>query len=146
LAAAVRWFLNDVRKHTDINIHFNIAGEENSVDDAIKITVYRVVQEATTNVLKHADAKNFYVDINFEADQLSIEARDDGIGIAPGTLERQSQHSWGLMGMQERVSLLDGEFRIDSSPNVGTKITISIPYHPHDKQLHTSNEGMTNDN
>lgn len=146
LAAAIRWFLNDVRNHTDINIHFNIAGEENSVDDAIKITVYRVVQEATTNVLKHANAENFYVDISFEADRLSIEARDDGVGIAPGMLERQSQHSWGLMGMQERVSLLNGEFRIDSSPNVGTKITISIPYKPQDKQLHTSNKGMTNDN
>jgi glucose-6-phosphate-specific signal transduction histidine kinase len=61
-------------------------------------------------------------------------------------LDRQSPHSWGLMGMQERISLLDGDFRIDSSPNVGTKITISIPYRPQDKKLHTSNEGMTNDN
>jgi signal transduction histidine kinase len=146
LAAAVRWFLNDVRKHTDLNIHFRVTGEEIPVEDAIKITVYRVVQEATTNVIKHASADNFFVEFIFDQDQISIEARDDGIGIAPGILERQNPYSWGLMGMQERVSLLNGEFRIDSSPGLGTKIKISIPYQSLDEQMLNSNEGITDDN
>jgi signal transduction histidine kinase len=146
LAAAVRWFLNDVRKHTDLKIHFNITGEEKPVDDAIKITVYRVVQEATTNVIKHASAENFYIEFCFDQDQIRIEAKDDGIGIAPGILERQNPHSWGLMGMQERVGLLEGKFRIDSSPNRGTKITISIPYQSMGEQMQEGDEGEVDDN
>lgn len=146
LAAAIRWFLKDVRNHTDVNIHFNIVGEEIPVDDAIKITIYRVVQEATTNVLKHAAADNFDVEFTFDEDHVHIEARDDGIGIATGLLEQQNQQSWGLMGMQERVSLLNGTFRIDSSPGVGTKIAISIPYQQVNKELQEGNEVVKDDN
>lgn len=146
LVAAVRWFLKDVQKHTDLVIHFSTCGEIIPVDDAIKITVYRVVQEATTNVIRHASAENLYVEFTYGETGLKIEARDDGVGLPPGVLENQNTQSWGLMGMQERVSLLDGKFRIDSSPGVGTKITISIPYQKIDQQLEESNKGKTNDN
>lgn len=145
LAAAVRWFLNDVRTHTDVNIELNIEGNEVPVSDAIKITTYRVIQEATTNVLRHARAENFYVNIHYNQDHMDIEARDDGIGINPKVLNQQHQQSWGLVGMQERVSLLDGEFRIDSAPGVGTKISISIPYQTPEKPLLAEIEVPTND-
>jgi signal transduction histidine kinase len=145
LAAAIRWFLNDVRKHTDINIHLSIEGEELPVNDAIKIATYRVVQEATTNVLKHANAKNYYVDLIYLKDRIHIETRDDGVGIRPGVIDRQDHQSWGLMGMQERISLLNGEFRIDSAPGVGTKITITIPCQKAAGEILTDEEVLTND-
>jgi signal transduction histidine kinase len=146
LAAAIRWFLNDVRKHSDLNIHLNIEGEELPVDDAIKIATYRVVQEATTNVLKHASAENYYVDLTYSDNQINIETRDDGIGIHPNVLNRQDQQSWGLMGMQERISLLNGDFRIDSAPGVGTKISISIPCGKIIDQAKNEEEVPTDDN
>ena len=145
LAAAIRWFLNDARKHTDLNIHLNIEGEEIPVNDSIKIATYRVVQEATTNVLKHASAENFFVDLIYGEDEIKIETRDDGIGFQPSLLNRQDQQSWGLMGMQERISLLNGEFKINASPGAGTQISISIPCPKPLDQETMEEEEQTND-
>ena len=108
-----------------------------------------LIQNALDAIDKRYEQQSYdnpTINILINAKDRFVQVSDNGIGIAPGTLERQSHHSWGLMEMQERVSLLDGDFRIDSSPNVGTKITISIPYKSQDEQLHTSNKGMTHDN
>lgn len=146
LAAAIRWFLNDVRNHTDVDIHFNIEGDEYPVNDSIKIAIYRVVQEATTNVLRHASAKNYYVDLTYGDDEMQIITSDDGVGIDPMILNRQATQTWGLAGMQERVSLLEGQFRIDSSRGLGTKITISIPYQTSDISETNEEEYLDDEN
>jgi signal transduction histidine kinase len=146
LAAAIRWFIKDVRNHTETAIHLNITGEEVPVNDAIKITTYRVIQEATTNMLKHSQAKNYYVELNYTEEMMHIEARDDGIGIDMKTLAEQNSQSWGLVGMQERINLLEGQFQIKSSLGIGTKINISIPYQTEDSRILSSSEVVRDDN
>ena len=97
-------------------------------------------------MLRHARAKNYYVELTYGEDQLHIEARDDGVGIAPKVLSEQNSQSWGLMGMQEKINLLEGQFRINSSPGVGTKITISIPYQTKNSNILAANEVVKSDN
>ncbi|MEN8241100.1 MAG: sensor histidine kinase [Chloroflexota bacterium] len=146
LAAAIRWFLNDVRNHTDTVIHFTTVGEEVPVNDAIKITTYRVIQEATTNMLKHAHAKNYHVELTYKKNQIQIETRDDGIGMDPKILAEQNMQSWGLIGMQERINLLEGQFKISSSQGHGTRIKIEIPYQTENSKIISTSEEKTDDN
>jgi signal transduction histidine kinase len=86
--------------------------------------VYRIVQEALTNVVKHAGATRASVTIT-EGDDDVIEVRvsDDGRGFDPSA----TAEGFGLVGMTERVDLLDGEMHIDSAPGDGTTVTVRLP-------------------
>ncbi len=85
--------------------------------------MYRIVQEALTNAAKHGNAKRAIVEVHEDDADIRLRVRDDGEGFNP------SAHSegFGLLGMQERVQLLDGTFEIDSSPGRGTTIKARFP-------------------
>ena len=97
-----------------------------------QVTVFRVVQEALNNMQRHARAKNGVVMMDFEQDRLQLEIRDDGLGFDPP--ERLGAYvtdgKLGIMGMEQRMLSLGGEFHIDSVPERGTKIWASVPYTP----------------
>jgi signal transduction histidine kinase len=99
------------------------AGEPR-LEPAIESTVYRVVQEALTNIVKHANARRVRVAVTTSAGAVSIEVRDDGIGFAPTA--RGS--GFGLTGMRERVRLAGGTVRIDSGEG-GTLVRAALPAH-----------------
>jgi signal transduction histidine kinase len=102
------------------------AGEQRLADD-LETTVYRLVQEALTNVAKHARANRVRVAVNEADGQLSIEVRDDGAGFDPET----ASHGFGLAGMQERVSLAGGTLSVDSGER-GTVLSARLPAHHRD--------------
>ncbi|HEY5198580.1 MAG TPA: GAF domain-containing sensor histidine kinase [Solirubrobacteraceae bacterium] len=97
---------------------------EPRLEPEIESTVYRVVQEALTNIVKHAEAQTVRVAVTASAGAVSIEVRDDGIGFAAGA--RSS--GFGLVGMRERVRLAGGTVRIDSGPT-GTHVRAALPAH-----------------
>jgi signal transduction histidine kinase len=97
------------------------AGEERLEED-LEIAVYRLVQEALTNVAKHAQASRVRVAVGESGGQLSIDVQDDGSGFDPDT----ASHGFGLAGMQERVSLAGGTLSIDSSER-GTLLRARLP-------------------
>jgi signal transduction histidine kinase len=101
------------------------AGEPR-LEPAIESTVYRVVQEALTNIVKHADARSVHVAVTTSAGAVSIEVRDDGVGFAPGA----GGSGFGLAGMRERVQLAGGTVRIESGPG-GTRVRAALPAHAH---------------
>jgi signal transduction histidine kinase len=102
------------------------AGEQRLADD-LETTVYRLVQEALTNVAKHARANRVRVAVNEADGQLSIEVRDDGAGFDPET----ASHGFGLAGMRERVSLAGGTLSVDSGER-GTVLSARLPAHHRD--------------
>ena len=128
LAAAIRWYVNDVRNHTDIQIHFKSEGDEVKVTDEVKIALYRIIQEAITNTIKHSQAKNIFINLNFLEKRVMVDIEDDGVGMDMEKFNTQKHASWGLLGMQERTKLLNGSFIIDSKIGRGFRISASLPY------------------
>lgn len=96
--------------------------------ETIEVTVYRLVQEALTNIAKHAEAQNTHVSIQRDGEQLRVEVQDDGRGFAAvSTKQLMLEGHLGLTGMQERVSLLGGVLVIESRPAQGTKVVATLP-------------------
>jgi signal transduction histidine kinase len=89
----------------------------------VETAMYRIVQEALTNAAKHGNAKRAIVEVDEDDAEIRVRVRDDGRGFDT------SAHTdgFGLLGMQERVQLLDGTFEIDSSPSRGTTIEARFP-------------------
>jgi signal transduction histidine kinase len=89
----------------------------------LETAIYRIVQEALTNATKHGHARRAVVEIHEDGDTVQVEVRDDGVGFDPSA----DTNGFGVLGMRERVELLDGKLRIDSSPGAGTTVRASLP-------------------
>jgi two-component system sensor histidine kinase DegS len=105
-----------------------VTGEACPLPSEVKTTLFRVVQEALTNVIKHAHAQNAFVQLNFGERGVSVQVRDDGVGFIQEKLNPANRPSWGLVGMEERAALLGGRFNLDTRPGCGTRIEVYIPY------------------
>jgi signal transduction histidine kinase len=117
---------------------FEYAGLPRRLAPVIEITVYRIVQESVTNIVRHANARQVVVEINGGAhgDELELIVRDDGAGFdASRWRERGAREQRaGLAGMSERVQLLGGTFEVASRTGGGTRIQAVIPLHPEETQ------------
>ncbi len=91
-----------------------------------ELVVYRVAQEALTNVVRHADASHVVLDLQFKDEQTVLSVRDDGRGLAPGSL----QSSNGIRGMRERAMLIGANISIVSPPQGGTEVRLCVPANP----------------
>ncbi len=127
LRAAIEALLQRHRDSSELAIETwlelpDSAAREQAHAPEIELTVYRLVQEALTNVVKHAEARNVHVMVSEADGQIVIEVRDDGVGFDPG-----EQHSgYGLRGMRERVGMVGGSLAI-SSDTQGTLLRAAIP-------------------
>lgn len=106
-----------------------VIGEEQRLPPEVELSAFRIVQEALTNVRKHAvTASRVYVTVQFKPDTLQISVEDDGRGFyvfQSGDLA-QNEHL-GLLGMRERAELLNGKWIVDSSPGAGTRVSFELP-------------------
>ena len=130
LVSALRSQVLAFRKRTGIDATFYHTGEKRREDPTIELTIYRIAQEALTNIAKHAKARMVKVRLISRPDRLCLRIRDNGQGFDTEKVLDSSQkrrESWGLLGMQERVSLIGGHFFIRSREDVGTIIQICIP-------------------
>ncbi|MFC2064655.1 sensor histidine kinase [Chloroflexota bacterium] len=128
LPAALRWYANEIQKRSEIQTHVEIHGLERDVSSATKTALFRIVQEALTNVVKHAVADTAKITMTFEDDGVSIKVIDDGQGFEPESNRTGKRISWGLRNMEERANLLGGRLKITSHPGGGTKVEATIPY------------------
>lgn len=112
---------------------FEYAGLPRRLAPVIEISVFRIVQESVTNIVRHAQAHHVIVEINGGADgnELELIVRDDGVGFEAARWREYAAHTQraGVAGMSERVQLLGGTFDVASSPGRGTRITAVIPLH-----------------
>ncbi|GIF44531.1 signal transduction histidine kinase [Actinoplanes xinjiangensis] len=112
-----------------LHIDLDLAGVE-QLPTAVGLTVYRIVQESLTNVIKHADASRCRVAVRAGAGEVHIEVTDDGRGRAPSRRGRTGQ---GLIGMRERVSMYGGRLSTGTRPDGGFQVTAAIPYTPEEE-------------
>jgi signal transduction histidine kinase len=109
----------------------DIHGEECELDDAMKITIFRIIQESLNNIIKHSRATHVNVHLQFEEKNVRISVMDNGTGFDRERVQqrRTSRPSLGLAGMEERAALLGGKVTVQSRPGYGTEVEALIPYH-----------------
>jgi signal transduction histidine kinase len=131
LSAALRWYTGRIQEHASIHIRVDITGEEKDLDEAMKITIFRIIQESLNNIIKHAQASHVNIHLSYEERNVRIDVWDNGIGfdLDETKQKRTSRPSLGLAGMEERAALLGGSVSIQSRPGYGTEIEALIPYH-----------------
>ena len=109
--------------HTDIDLAFEAGRSPLRLDADVELAVYRVVQEALTNVVRHADARMVRLQIREDDERVAVEIRDDGRGFDP----RGEAAGFGLVGMRERLTKVSGSLRVESEPGAGTLIRAAVP-------------------
>jgi signal transduction histidine kinase len=125
LAAAIEWQLSEFQKRTDIRAQIVSDAENVRLARDAEAATFRVVQEALTNVIRHAEATRVGVVVRSEHGLLRISIEDNGKGITEEQIN--SAKSLGIVGMRERIARLGGKFNILSGPGKGTRLEIEIP-------------------
>jgi len=123
LEPALRRLGQTVRETSGLDVQVETRLGESRLPAEIETVVYRIVQEALTNVLKHARARRVSVVATRKDDGVSVVIEDDGRGFRPGA----STAGLGLVGMRERVQLLDGAIEVESRPGAGTMVILELP-------------------
>jgi PAS domain S-box-containing protein len=129
LIPTLRWYADRQSQRAGFLLHFDADSTGRRLPPEVETTCYRIVQEALTNVVRHAQAKRVWLELREESSQLKLVIRDDGIGFDPVHLQHRAtpEAGIGVQGMRERVDLLNGTIKIKSNPGRGTTIEIRIP-------------------
>jgi len=125
LAAALEWQAQDFQTRTGIPCHIVLSQERLIVDNERSTAIFRIFQESLTNVARHANATRVEARLEMIRNQLFFEVRDNGRGF--DREEAKKRKSLGLVGMQERALLIQGELHIEGIPGAGTTLTLRIP-------------------
>lgn len=124
LADAIEWYCGEQRDRTGLKFELSLEEALNK-DFQADLALFRILQEALTNVIRHARATKVTISIKYKNGGTIMTITDDGIGIAPGVLE--SSNSMGLFGMRERARQCNGTLEIGQNIPFGTKIIVFVP-------------------
>ncbi|RPF54348.1 sensor histidine kinase [Aquisalibacillus elongatus] len=124
LVPTLRKYLTTVEDYHNLKVQFDVRGKEMRYGQKFEAAVFRMVQEAVQNALKHAEASLIKVLFETTQHQLNVIVIDDGVGFDQSEKKNQS---FGLIGMRERIEMLDGELKVESQIGDGTKVKISLP-------------------
>jgi len=125
LAIGFRNLFSETEEHSGLRIHFETKGDCDDLDKKSKTYVYRLMQEALNNIVKHAEASEVWVSLARTSDLLALRIRDNGKGFSLEKAEKGGGN--GIHNMRERASLLDGHIEILAEPGKGTHITVHVP-------------------
>ncbi len=128
LLPALRSYTRGFTKRTGVRVRFNASQVVENLDSDRKTVVYRIAQESLNNVAKHARAKRVEVIVRKLGNGIRMEIKDDGDGFqVRQQAAANGEKRLGLLGMQERVRLVNGSFTVESQPGKGTTIRVGIP-------------------
>jgi signal transduction histidine kinase len=127
LAAAVDWYAKTSLSKAGIQPIVRANGLDSRLPQQLEVALYRLVQEAVANVIKHSYARQCTVSLTGSNGAVETVVEDDGRGFDPDKISRAGEEHLGIVGMQERVRSLGGQFAIDSQPGGGTRVHIRIP-------------------
>jgi len=129
LVPALRWFLDRQAQRASFSVHFDGSPLARRLDPDLEIVCFRIVQEALTNIARHADAESVVVSIAEDESKVDLTIEDDGLGFdVVEALDRAARgESIGLLGMRERAALAGGELAVRSTPGGGTTIHAQLP-------------------
>jgi signal transduction histidine kinase len=127
LSAVLREYFSQCTANGRIRIEFKENLKDVKLEENMEITLYRIVQEAITNIVKHAQAKAVKVELLCSGEAVSLFVEDDGKGFNYKEYKKKHNISkMGLRGIKERVGILNGSFTIDSLPGKGTKLIVTL--------------------
>jgi signal transduction histidine kinase len=124
LSLAVRTMVEDTAARADLDLNLSIADELPSLSPDVEQCIYRVAQEAVTNVAKHAQAKTLTVNLESTGEKVTLTVQDDGIGF--DAEKKGKANDYGLEGIQERAQLVGGELTVASKPGEGTTVKLVV--------------------
>ncbi|TCI39255.1 sensor histidine kinase [Exiguobacterium sp. SH1S4] len=117
-------YLHQTEEYTAIKTRLNYRGNRTRLSEKLEINVFRLVQEAVQNAIKHSKTTEIIVNVEQALDVIHIHVRDHGVGFVPSMI---GQESFGIVGMRERIELVNGSINIDSEIGKGTVVRMSIP-------------------
>lgn len=125
LIPSLRWYIEQFRVDNSIEIRFHCPRKLEALTPEVELVIYRVILEGLTNISRHSKARTAEVSLAVAEGLLTVDIRDDGIGMASS-----SSKVWGLgiLGMQERIKAQDGQLHIQSERDQGTHLRVSLPY------------------
>lgn len=130
LLPALEFLAEKVAKRTGLAVSVNCEGERR-LPTPVETALYRVVQEALNNAARHAQAKSVQIDLQYTPSKVECRVQDDGVGFVPrkqsDSQTPDSSQGLGLLGIHERLNVLNGELRVETEPRRGTTIVASIP-------------------
>lgn len=124
LAAAAEWLVSDFEKRTGIRCGLSLPDARLGLPEPVATAMFRILQEALTNVARHADAESVSATLEVDAHSVSLTVSDDGIGF---DAEGLGPGGFGLLGIRERVGAFAGAFDIVSGVGRGTSIRVQLP-------------------
>jgi PAS domain S-box-containing protein len=125
LPAAIAWHLEEFEKHSGVKAHFTEAKDEWNLPDPVKTNLFRITQEATTNIGRHSKATEVHVNLERNDHSISLRVFDNGVGFNAETIWKGN--TLGILGMRERASIAGGKLEIKTAPGNGTEIFVSVP-------------------
>jgi signal transduction histidine kinase len=128
LSAAVEWQIAEFKRRTGIACELIDEPKEVVLSDHAATAFFRILQESLSNIVRHAHASSVRVELRSSGRTLTMTVTDNGIGL--GARERGKVGSFGLVGIEERISILGGSFSISSTDGEGTTVCVSVPLHP----------------
>jgi signal transduction histidine kinase len=123
LESTLDWYIPTVERQAGITLHYEKSATSFAVETGAGVHIYRIVQEALNNVVRHAGAKEAWVRLRFLPEALGVEVEDHGKGFVP----QAGQRGIGLVAMRERAELIGGILTVTPAANGGTLVKIEIP-------------------
>jgi len=132
LQAAIQKYVQAAADRATVPIELKMSGVEQRLDTWAEVALFRLVQEALSNALRHAQATRIQVAVDFEGDAFRALVEDDGVGFEPPRSVRVARQSkrLGLAAMLERAALLGGSVTFDSAPGRGARVRVEVPLPP----------------
>jgi len=129
IVSSFRNLFSEIKQQTGMEIRFFNRGIPKRFKEEKELAIYRIAQESLNNIIRHARAKNVFVNLVKKDDKLSLSVEDDGVGFNKDEAMKitRGKGPLGLLIMRERAIQLDGEFTIESQPGKGTHVLVEIP-------------------
>lgn len=127
LVPAVEWLVTEFSRKTGIEVNLDFETRDLPLGDSVATSVFRILQESLTNVVRHAEATQVRVSLAYASEHLVLRVQDNGKGMAPNA--QYKTRSYGLIGIRERAHMLGGDAQISSRQGEGTTIEITLPMH-----------------
>jgi len=127
IVPTLKRYFTEYQERTRLPVELVTIGQERRISSSLEVAIFRVVQEAINNSYKHAQARKVVVRLEIRPNKVNCTIVDDGVGFDVKEKMGPNNKGFGLIGMRERVELLEGTFNISSAPGQGTKVKLQIP-------------------
>jgi len=129
LIPALRWYAQDCLEKMGVGVEFDVRGAERRLAPLLETAVFRIIQEAVNNIVRHANATKTLIRLEWMPNMLKVVVEDDGRGFDVEKITRgeDPENHFGILGMMERISLMGGKIAMESLPGRGTRVLFEVP-------------------